>query len=624
MPVVSIYSRFVLCAIVACAGSLGAQSAKLEVSVTPVASANVSAGADGFTVCVGTSANRSAYGKEVTSASGIVRDAFENLTSGETVRVTVSKTGFTGAESTITLRPGRNNSAQLSPRAGTGGPACAAGSTTAPPPPSATTPIATTVRALTTTSQPGLIGTAVAIAPAVIVRDQNSNAMSGVTVAFVVVSGGGSVTPGTVATGADGIARLSRWTLGATAGANSIVAKVTGLQAATFSATASQPAPPADTQAPSVTAPANITVNGTSTSGVTVSYTTPTATDNSGSASVICRPASGSVFPVGTTSVTCTATDAAGNSASATFSVTVLPPAPTTIVSTSLVTIALPELSVRIAQSAATIVAGTQQTYTVRVNNRGTGSANSIVLRHALPADLTYVSSAADRGFVCSRSGTTVNCASGAIAAGDSATVRIVMALALAAQSGHPVVYGATVDPANAIAESNEANNSAGASATTQAAIAPIVDYRISTLTELVEMFNLAEASGFEFKSWSTDKDALGNLVKCWIQHGSVMSMAAEAGLPLPGTVLHCMYEWFGRTKKLAAGWQLRSVEFAPPLAIFASTGFVEPPNPASGTAFFSRQLTWTDLLPMSHAYQDLTAVTLRGPVSANWRDAFK
>lgn len=198
------------------------------------------------------------------------------------------------------------------------------------------------------------------------------------------------------------------------------------------------------------------------------------------------------------------------------------------------------------------------------------------------------------------------------------------MALALAAQSGHPIVYGATVDPANAIAESNEVNNSAGATATTQAAVAPIVDYRIGTNAELVEMFNLAEANGFEFKASSSDKDVLGNPVKCWFQHGTFVSQAAEAGLPLPGTALHCMYEWFGRTKKLAAGWQLRSVEFEDPLAVFGGTGFVEPPNPASGSPFFSRQLTWTDLLPMSHAYQDLTAVTLRGPVSANWRDAFK
>jgi hypothetical protein len=38
---------------------------------------------------------------------------------------------------------------------------------------------------------------------------------------------------------------------------------------------------------------------------------------------VVCNPPSGSVFPVGTTTVTCTATDAAGNIASCSFNVTV-------------------------------------------------------------------------------------------------------------------------------------------------------------------------------------------------------------------------------------------------------------------------------------------------------------
>jgi hypothetical protein len=44
----------------------------------------------------------------------------------------------------------------------------------------------------------------------------------------------------------------------------------------------------------------------------------------SGSVAVTCLPASGSTFPLGITAVSCTATDAAGNSASAGFTVTVL------------------------------------------------------------------------------------------------------------------------------------------------------------------------------------------------------------------------------------------------------------------------------------------------------------
>lgn len=58
--------------------------------------------------------------------------------------------------------------------------------------------------------------------------------------------------------------------------------------------------------------PANITTNATSGKGVVVTYTAPTATDESGDnpgPSVACVPASGSTFAIGTTTVTCTATD---------------------------------------------------------------------------------------------------------------------------------------------------------------------------------------------------------------------------------------------------------------------------------------------------------------------------
>ncbi len=58
--------------------------------------------------------------------------------------------------------------------------------------------------------------------------------------------------------------------------------------------------------------PANMTVNATSPQGAAVTYTSPTATDESGdssTASVTCDHASGSVFPIGATTVTCTTTD---------------------------------------------------------------------------------------------------------------------------------------------------------------------------------------------------------------------------------------------------------------------------------------------------------------------------
>src|SRR5262249_11210631 len=62
----------------------------------------------------------------------------------------------------------------------------------------------------------------------------------------------------------------------------------------------------------------------TSPAGAAVTYTNPTATDAvDGSVPVSCTPASGSTFPLATTTVNCTATNHAGNSATASFHVIV-------------------------------------------------------------------------------------------------------------------------------------------------------------------------------------------------------------------------------------------------------------------------------------------------------------
>ncbi len=78
-----------------------------------------------------------------------------------------------------------------------------------------------------------------------------------------------------------------------------------------------------DNQNPSITCPANIVKNNDpGQCGALASYTA-TATDNCPGVSYICTPPSGSFFPIGTTTVTCTATDASGNQASCSFMVTV-------------------------------------------------------------------------------------------------------------------------------------------------------------------------------------------------------------------------------------------------------------------------------------------------------------
>ena len=84
-----------------------------------------------------------------------------------------------------------------------------------------------------------------------------------------------------------------------------------------------------DTTPPVLTqCPANIQAQASGPNGAIVSYANPTASDNCPptSPTVTCNPPSGSTFPVGMTTVTCTASDACGQSASCNFVVTVEQP----------------------------------------------------------------------------------------------------------------------------------------------------------------------------------------------------------------------------------------------------------------------------------------------------------
>ncbi|PYO43889.1 MAG: hypothetical protein DMD29_01335, partial [Gemmatimonadetes bacterium] len=87
--------------------------------------------------------------------------------------------------------------------------------------------------------QAGAAGSAVAAPPAVRVTDQYGNPITGVAVTFAVATGGGSITgPATINTGGDGLAAVGGWTLGTTAGANTLTATRSGLTGSpvTFSA----------------------------------------------------------------------------------------------------------------------------------------------------------------------------------------------------------------------------------------------------------------------------------------------------------------------------------------------------------------------------------------------------
>jgi hypothetical protein len=83
-----------------------------------------------------------------------------------------------------------------------------------------------------------------------------------------------------------------------------------------------------DNTAPVISCPANITLDPSCPTGAIATFANATATDNCGVQSVqrTAGPASGSVFPIGTTTVTFTATDIYNNTSSCSFTVTVKTP----------------------------------------------------------------------------------------------------------------------------------------------------------------------------------------------------------------------------------------------------------------------------------------------------------
>jgi alpha-tubulin suppressor-like RCC1 family protein len=110
--------------------------------------------------------------------------------------------------------------------------ACGGGDSTGPAP-----KVPTSIGISAGTNQTAAVATAVPIAPAVLVRDQNGDPMSGVDVTFTVQTGGGTITGGTATSGANGVATVGSWTLGTAAGSNTLQGSVTGLTPVTINAT---------------------------------------------------------------------------------------------------------------------------------------------------------------------------------------------------------------------------------------------------------------------------------------------------------------------------------------------------------------------------------------------------
>ena len=74
-----------------------------------------------------------------------------------------------------------------------------------------------------------------------------------------------------------------------------------------------------DTTPPAITVPASLAVDATAPTGAKVTYAASAHDDRDPAPSLVCKPASGNVFAIGDTTVSCLATDAAGNAATARF-----------------------------------------------------------------------------------------------------------------------------------------------------------------------------------------------------------------------------------------------------------------------------------------------------------------
>jgi adhesin/invasin len=153
--------------------------------------------------------------------------------------------------------------------------------------------------------QVATVATAVAIRPAVVVRDQDGNPLGGIPVTFKVTAGGGSLAGANPVTDADGVATVGGWTLGQKVGINTLEATLSGLDVSgspvLFSATAS-PGPVSAEKSRVSAAPATITASGGS-SRSTITVTARDAFDNpipglavtlaaSGTGSTLTQPAS--------------------------------------------------------------------------------------------------------------------------------------------------------------------------------------------------------------------------------------------------------------------------------------------------------------------------------------------
>jgi hypothetical protein len=113
--------------------------------------------------------------------------------------------------------------------------------------------------------------------------------------------------------------------------------------------------PGIDLEAAEVTAPKNIKVEATGPAGAVVTFTASATDPQDGTVPVTCAPASGSVFPLGATTVTCSATNSFGKTDTDTAVITVRDTTGPTIVSVTPSVTVLPNTDQTVPVSIATV-----------------------------------------------------------------------------------------------------------------------------------------------------------------------------------------------------------------------------------------------------------------------------
>jgi hypothetical protein len=222
------------------AGYSGVASNSISITAGPASTISLTAG-NNQTATVNTNV--------ATAPSVVVRDAASNPVSGVNVTFAVTGGGGTVVPTTAIATNASGvatvTSWTLGTTAGTNTMTATSGSLSGSPVTFTATGVAgaaTQIAVSAGNGQSATVGTAVAIDPAVVVRDAFSNPVSGVNVTFAVTGGGGTVVPTTaIATNASGVATVTSWTLGTSAGTNNntLQATSTGLTGSPVTFTAS-------------------------------------------------------------------------------------------------------------------------------------------------------------------------------------------------------------------------------------------------------------------------------------------------------------------------------------------------------------------------------------------------